>query len=168
MPIEPADFKRALGQFASGVAVVTTRGTVGEPRGLTVNSFCSVSLTPPLVLVCIDNRSDIHADFRSCGVFAVSVLAEDQEDVSQRFATQGNEKFTGADPVGRLGVVLVPGALAHIECRTAAVHPAGDHRIYIGEVEELTVRPGRPLLYHSGRYYLLADEHRLPVKDGVV
>lgn len=153
MPIDPNDFKRALGQFATGVTVVTTRSPDGTPLGLTVNAFCSVSLEPPLVLVCVDNRSETHDGFEASEVFGVSVLAEDQEHVSRRFATGGPTKFADTPlTTSERGVVLVPGALAQIECRMASSLPAGDHTIYVGEVLSLKVGPGRPLLYHASSY----------------
>jgi flavin reductase len=93
MPIEPEVFRRALGQLAAGVTVVTTRNGEGRPLGLTVSAFCSVSLDPPLVLVCVDNRSEANAGFRSSGVFGVSVLADRQEETSRRFAVAGPAKF---------------------------------------------------------------------------
>ena len=151
--IDPDDFRRALGQFASGVTVVTTRDAAGRPFGLTVSSFCSVSLEPPLVLVCIDNRSEVHDAFEASGLFGVSVLAEGQEQWSRRFACGGPAKFEGA-PLrdGHHGLALVPGALAHLECRVVSTHDAGDHTIYVGEVLALAVRPGRPLVYHASDY----------------
>lgn len=153
MPVDAAEFRRVLGQFATGIAVVTTRGPAGEPLGLTVNAFASVSLDPPLVLVCIDNRSETLAGFRGSGVFGVSVLGEDQEAFSRRFAVPGREKFAAKDlHLGECGVALVPHALAHIECRVAAAHEAGDHTIQVGEVTRLSARPGRPLVYHGSAY----------------
>ena len=158
MPIDPDDFRRTLAQLASGVTAVTTRDAAGRPLGLTVTSFCSVSLDPPLVLVCVDERSETHAGFRESGTFGVSVLAEDQEDVSRRFAWGGSAKFENAELIeGAGGVPLVAGALAHVSCQVVAAHPAGDHTIYVGEVVALTSRPGRPLLYHRGRYRRLED-----------
>ena len=151
--IAPADFRRALGQFATGVTVVTTRDAAGRPFGLTVSSFCSVSLEPPLVLVCIDNRSEAHDGFEASQLFGVSVLAEGQEEWSRRFAEGGPAKFAGATlRGGHHGVALVPGALAHLECRVVSAHDAGDHTIYVGEVLALSVHPGRPLLYHARGY----------------
>lgn len=157
--IDPDRFREALARFASGVTVVTTIGADGRPYGLTVSSFCSVSLVPPLVLVCIDLRSDAHAGFDASGVFGVSVLAEDQEEISQRFAWGGAEKFDAVtlEPGGS-GVPLVPGALARLECRVVAAHDAGDHTIYVGEVVATAVRPGRPLVYHQGAYRRLSPE----------
>jgi len=153
MSFDSLEFRRALGQFATGVTVVTTRDAVGRPQGLTLNSFCSVSLEPPLVLICIDQRSEVNAALAASRAFSVSVLTEEQEDLSRRFASGGPLKFQGLElPVGESGLPLVPGALAHLECRLAASHPAGDHTLYIGEVERLSARPGRPLLYHGSAY----------------
>lgn len=151
--LDAREFRRALSQFASGVTVVTTRDAGGRPHGLTVSAFCSLSLTPPLVLVSVDNRSPAHEGFEASGVFGVSVLAEGQEEWSRRFSSPVPDKFAGATLVeGAHGVVLVPGALVHIECRVHAHHEAGDHRIYLGEVLSLEVTPGRPLVYHAGAY----------------
>jgi flavin reductase (DIM6/NTAB) family NADH-FMN oxidoreductase RutF len=152
MPVQSVEFRRALGQFASGVTVVTTRTAAGVSQGLTVSSFCSVSLDPPLVLVCIDKRAETTQNLSESRVFAVSVLAEDQQDVSHRFAFGGAERFNGQPPSTRDGLVLIPGALAHLECRLRAAHDAGDHFIYVGEVHTLAVQPGRPLLYHASAY----------------
>ena len=157
MPVDPADFRSALGQFAAGVTVVTTRDEQGRSLGLTVTAFAAVSLEPPLVLVCVDHRSETHAGFRHAGLFGVSILAEGQEEVSRRFAGGGAGKFKGVDlEKGETGVPLIPGALAHLECRVSATHLAGDHTIYVGEVVSARVRPGRPLLYHDRDYRRLA------------
>lgn len=157
MSVDAHEFRRSLGQFASGVTVVTTRDQEGRPQGLTASSFCSVSLEPPLVLVCIDNRTEACRTVQEAGFFAVSVLSESQESVSRRFASAGPEKFAGVDLVpGDNGAPLVTGALAHLECHVAAAHLAGDHTIFVGEVKRLASTPGRPLLYHGSAY------HRLP------
>lgn len=159
MSIDPSEFRRALALFTTGITVVTTRNAEGSPLGLTVNAFSSVSLDPPLVLVCIDNRSETHAGFESTRVFGVSVLAEDQEHWSRRFAGGGPAKFEGSPlTTGKHGLVLVPGALAQLECRVAASHLAGDHTIYVGEVLSLRLTPGRPLLYHGSTYRRLDGE----------
>ena len=158
MPVDPADFRRALGQFAAGVTVVTTRDAQGRSLGLTVTAFCSVSLEPPLVLVCVDHRSEAHVGFRQAGLFGVSILADGQEEVSRRFAAGGAAKFVGLDlATGTTGVPLIPGALAHLECRVRATHDAGDHAIYVGEVLAVDVKPGRPLLYHDRGYGRLGE-----------
>ena len=160
-PVQPDahGFRQALAQFASGVTVVTTRGENGEPLGLTVSAFCSVSLHPPLVLVSVDERSETHAGFRASGLFGVSILAEDQEEVSRLFARAGPGKFEGAAMrTGERGLLLVEGALAHIECEVKAAHVAGDHVLYVGHVVALAVRPGRPLAYQRGGYRRLSGD----------
>jgi flavin reductase (DIM6/NTAB) family NADH-FMN oxidoreductase RutF len=156
LSVDARSFRHALGQFASGITVVTTRDAQGRALGLTVSAFCSVSLHPPLVLVCVDARSETHKAFVESKVFGVSVLAEDQDQVSERFARAGGAKFKDLQMVtGQSGAALVPGALAHIECGLAAAHPAGDHTIYVGKVLGLSVHPGRPLVYHAGAYHPL-------------
>jgi flavin reductase (DIM6/NTAB) family NADH-FMN oxidoreductase RutF len=158
-PIDPGQFRKALSQFASGITVVTTRDPEGRPLGLTVSAFCSVSLDPPLVLACVDNRSATQPGFQTSGVFGVSVLAEGQEAVSRRFAGPGVHRFAGLDvATGAEGVALIPGALAQMVCRVAWAHPAGDHTIYVGEVLTLAVHPGRPLLYQRSAYRRLDPE----------
>jgi flavin reductase (DIM6/NTAB) family NADH-FMN oxidoreductase RutF len=157
--VDSAAFRRALGQFASGVTVLTTRGADGQPRGLTVSAFCSVSLHPPLVLACVDRRADANAGLRESGLFAISVLGEDQEDVSRRFALRGAQKFSETPLVeGRHDVPLVKGALAHLECRVRSFHEEGDHTVWVGEVLALSSRRGRPLVYQAGAYRKLAPE----------
>jgi flavin reductase (DIM6/NTAB) family NADH-FMN oxidoreductase RutF len=158
---DDAQFRRAMAQFATGITVVTTLDSEGRNLGLTVNAFSSVSLDPPLILVCIDNRSETHAGFESSGVFGVSVLAEDQEEWSRRFALVGPEKFDGGGFLkGTSGVALLPGALVHLECRVAAAYPGGDHTIYVGKIMSLAASPGRPLLYHGSAYGRLEDGAR--------
>ncbi len=157
MGISAASFRRALGRFASGVTVVTTRDSAGQVLGLTVSSFCSVSLRPPLVLVCIDQRADTNGGLRESGWFAVSVLGEHQADVSRRFAERGRRKLEGfAFTEGRHGLPLVPGALAQLQCRIRSVHDEGDHSVWVGEVMASAVHRGLPLLYYRGDYPRLA------------
>jgi len=157
LSVDSLSFRRTLGQFASGVTVVTTRDASGRPLGLTVSSFCSVSLHPPLVLVCLDRRSDANAGIEESRLFAVSVLSEDQEEVSRRFAAPGHDKFAGfAFLEGRQGLPLVPAALAHVQCKVRSRHDEGDHLVWVGEVLALAVAPGRPLLYQAGAYHSLA------------
>jgi len=159
LPVDAGSFRQALSQFASGITVVTTRGALGEPLGLTVSAFCSVSLEPPLILVSVDGRSETHAGFQASGMFAVSLLAEGQDDVSRLFARAGPEKFAQLPMVaGERGLLLVPGALAHVECEVRAAHPAGDHVLYVGEIVSIAVKPGRPLVYHRGGYRRLAGD----------
>lgn len=130
---------------------MTTR--VGNrPLALTVSAFCSVSLDPPQVLVCVDSRSETHSGFEHSRFFGVSILAEDQAEISRRFAMPGGEKFASQGLVEGEHVSFIPGALAHIECRVVAAYPGGDHVIYLGTVERVQVFSGRPLLYHEGGY----------------
>ena len=153
MSVDAGSFKRALGQFASGVTVVTTRDAAARPLALTVSAFASVSLEPPLVLVCIDHRSEANRGLRESGLFAVSVLGEEQEDVSRRFALPGPEKLEGFRfESGSSGLPLVPGAVAHVECRVRSFHDEGDHAVWVGEVTGVAAAPGRPLLHHAGGY----------------
>ena len=159
MPVDDASFRLALSQFATGVTVLLARDAAGAPAGLTVSAFASVSLQPPLVLACIDLRSDAHDAFAVGRVFGVSVLGEDQEDVSRRFAWRGPGKFDGLDLAeSETGALLVRGAVAHLECVVTAAHRAGDHTIFVGEVRALRAAPGRPLLYHRGAYRRIAGE----------
>jgi flavin reductase (DIM6/NTAB) family NADH-FMN oxidoreductase RutF len=159
MPVTPEEFKDALGRFCSGVTVVTTRDAHGRPRGLTVSAFCSVSLDPPLVLISIDNRTEACAALRDSGVFGVSVLSEDQEEVSRSFANPGPEKFEHWQlDVGQTGVLLVPDAVARLECQVHQSSVAGDHTLFVGRVEQVdtgSVRP--PLVYHAGGYRSLRN-----------
>ena len=156
MTVDARSFRAALSQFASGITVVTTRDRAGHLLGLTVSAFCSVSLHPPLVLVCVDARSETHAAFVESRIFGVSVLAEDQDGISERFARKGHAKFADLPMVtGQHGAALVPGALAHLECGLFSELPAGDHTIYVGKVLGVHVHPGRPLVYHAGAYHPL-------------
>ncbi len=155
-----AAFRHALGQFASGVAVVTTADAEGDGAGLTVSAFAAVSLEPPLVLVCVGNAADAAAVLGHSGVFAASILAEGQEEWSRRFAEAGDAGriATRGLPRGQLGCPLVPGAVAHIECRVVGQYPSGDHSVFVGEVAHVTVDGGRPLLHHHGLYRRLDDD----------
>lgn len=159
MPVDDSAFRQALSQFATGVTVVITRDASGAPAGLTVSAFTSVSMNPYLVLVCIDERSDAHDAIGESGIFGISILGEAQEDLSRRFAARGPGKFEGlALEQGETGALLVPGAVAHLECAVASTHRGGDHTIYLGEVRVIRVAPGRPLVYHRGAYRRLAAE----------
>lgn len=156
MAIDPREFRRVLGHFAAGVTVVTTRGADGAPHGLTVTAFASVSLVPPLVLVCIDTGAESHPHFRAAGVFAVNFLADGQQEVSRRFALSGGDKFAGsAWRPGVTGAPVLAGTLGHVECRTVQAVAAGDHTIFVGEVEAAAADGDRPLLYFRGGYHTL-------------
>lgn len=153
MGIGAEEFRHVLSHFASGVTVVTTWDEEARPIGLTVSAFASVSLEPPLVLVCVDHKAQCFPALRASGRFAVNVLAAEHEAVSKRFAVSQPEKFeVVAYRPGPLGLPLLPEALAHLECRTVHAHPGGDHTIFVGEVESARARPGEPLLYFRGAY----------------
>lgn len=153
-PIDAATFRHALGRFPSGVTVVTVRGDDGRDYGMTVSAFASVSLDPPLVLVCIGDDATIAGAVAAAGQFAVSVLAEDQEAVAQRFADSDADRFAGTGVArGVTGIALLTGAIAHLECAIVARHRGGDHTIVVGEVLAATaVDDGRPLVYQRGEY----------------
>ncbi len=158
--IPPADFRHVLGHFATGVTVVTTCDADGRPTGLTASAFTSVSLEPPLVLVCVDHKSQTYPALLERGRFAVNVLSTEQEEVSRRFATTRLDKFDGVPHhMSDLGLPLIDGALARLECTTATTHVEGDHTIFVGVVERASVGTGQPLLYFRGRYDTLRGEH---------
>jgi flavin reductase (DIM6/NTAB) family NADH-FMN oxidoreductase RutF len=148
------DFRRACGQFLTGVTIVTARGADGAPIGLTVNSFASVSLDPPLVLVCVDRRSSTYASFSPGSPYAVHVLRHDQRELSTRFATPRNDKFAGLscrEGVG--GAPILPDFAALLECVSVNVHEAGDHGIFVARVERVEIRETQsPLAFYSGAY----------------
>lgn len=147
------DFRHVLGHFASGVAVVTTHDAEGRPAGLTASAFTSVSLTPPLVLVCVDLKARCYPALEQCRHFAVNILSAGQAAVSQRFASMLDDKFDGLEHrPGRLGLPVIVGALAHIECEKTAAYPGGDHTIFLGRVEAVRAHEGEPLLHYRGRY----------------
>jgi flavin reductase (DIM6/NTAB) family NADH-FMN oxidoreductase RutF len=153
-PFDSTQLRRALGAFATGVTVVTTGGPAGL-YGVTANSFTSVSLEPPLVLVCLRRRGSGRALIAANGAFAVNILTAEQEDLCRRFACadRGSAMFDGIEHrPGRTGSPILAGA-AHVECRVAAVQAAGDHVVVVGHVLALAVDPdAAPLLFHAGRF----------------
>lgn len=157
--MDPLSFRRIVGRFATGVTVVTT-GSPDDPHGITVNSFTSVSLEPPLVLVCVDHRRESHERIRRAGRFAVNVLSAEQQVLSEYFARQRAALPEGALRLsaGRTGLPLIEGALAHLECRVVATFPGGDHSIFVAEVEHAAAGEGHaPLIFFEGRYRRLSD-----------
>jgi flavin reductase (DIM6/NTAB) family NADH-FMN oxidoreductase RutF len=159
--IPPADFRHVLGHFASGVTVVTTSDADGRPTGLTASAFTSVSLDPPLILVCVDHKSQTYPALLERGRFAVNILGTDQEDVSRRFASTRLDKFEGLKyELSDLGLPVIEQALARLECSTVNTHVEGDHTIFVGLVERAAVGAGEPLLYYRGKYQALRDEPR--------
>ena len=153
MAVDKNEFRAALGRFASGVTVVTTLDAGRRPQGLTVSAFCSVSLVPPLVLVSIEKGTRTHDALGESGVFVVNVLGEEQEGLSNRFATRAADKFAGLDyDLAKNGAPLLPDALAHIQCRLRHAYDGGDHTIFVGEVESTALNECKPLIYFRGGY----------------
>jgi len=157
--IGPDEFRRILGHFATGVTVVTTVDADARPTGLTVSAFASLSLDPPLVLVCVAHKAQSYAALRESGRFAVNILSAAQEQASRRFATTRLDKFAGVPHrLSPRGLPLLEGALAYLECTTVATHDEGDHTIFVGRVDAGDVAEGEPLLYYRGRYARLRQE----------
>ena len=159
---DPKQFRQALGKFATGVTVITTREADGTPRGFTANSFTSVSLDPPLILVCLANSAASCDVFTSAENFAVNILGDEQQEISNLFASQRPDKFEVADwESSTRNTPLINGSLAWFDCSRHKVVDAGDHAILIGQVEAFESREGQPLGYFSGRYFNLDVENQL-------
>lgn len=154
MPVTREQFFTLMASFASSVTVITSKGPDGVIRGLTASAFSSVSLDPRLCLVCIDNRSESVAAITEGGMFAVNILASDQEEISRRFASKIPDKYEGvAYHLGpESGAPILGGALAWIECKVHEIIPGGDHTVFIGEILDGTANEGTPLVYFRGQY----------------
>lgn len=149
--------RHALGQFATGVTVVTSRAPDGRRIGMTANSFASVSLDPPLVMWCPAKSAPSAADFRSASHFAVNVLSSHQHALSRQFATPLKDKFAGVEVTeGLVGLPLLSETVCAFECRTVATYDAGDHIIFVGEIERYSATGGDPLVFHAGAYQVAA------------
>jgi 4-hydroxyphenylacetate 3-hydroxylase, reductase component len=154
--VGPRLYRRVCAQFTTGITVVTVLDSSGHPHGMTVNSFSSVSLDPPLVLVSIDLQNSILGHFLSASSFAVNILAEGQEDLSRRFSSVSERRFEGVEwHTSESGPPLLDGVLAHLECSVARTFEAGDHTILIGQVENASYREGKPLVYFDSSYQTL-------------
>ncbi len=160
--VSPEEFRAALGRFASGVTVITVPTGNGGVHGMTASAFCSVSLRPPLVLVCVDHLAETYLHLRDRCCFGVSILKQEQEALSEFFA----DPERNPDAAYRLGVSyrnmrsgmpVLADALAQLDCAVVESHPAGDHCIFVGHVEEVSVHEGTPLLYFRGRYGVSPD-----------
>ena len=161
MVISQKEFRRVLGHFATGVTVVTMRKRSGKYWGFTVNSFTSVSLDPPLVLVCVDQASESSQAMSEAEYFAVNFLSEDQQEISRRFALKSADRFADLSfREGKHGSPLLEGCLGFAECRKVATHAHGDHRVVIGEVREAHAGGGHPLLFYGGSYARLEASKR--------
>ena len=149
------ELRRALGAFVTGVTVVTTTDDEGGFHGVTANSFSSVSLDPPLVLWSQAVKSQSHPTFFKAERFAVNILAEDQIELSNRFAKSSQEKFAGIEvDIGSGGVPLLRGCSARLQCRVVSRVPGGDHTIYVGEVLAIDRAERKPLVFGNGQYLL--------------
>jgi flavin reductase (DIM6/NTAB) family NADH-FMN oxidoreductase RutF len=156
MAIDAGGFKKAMSRWASGVTVVTAEHN-GVRHGMTVSSFASVSLDPPLVLICIGKAAPTHDIIRKGERFVVNVLGDTQEAISIRFATKHDDRFEGvAVRTGQLGVPIIEGCVAAIECRLHETLPGGDHTIYVGEVVNADIAEGSPLIYFQGGHRRMA------------
>src|SRR5476651_2544959 len=160
-PIDPRDFRNALGTFATGVTIITAAGADGRPYGLTCNSFASVSLNPPLVLWSLGMFSQALSVFRNTTHFAVNVLGASQQALAAKFAKSSEDKFAGVEWTPGLGnAPLLAECVANFQCRTANRYYGGDHVIFLGAVEAYSYNRNEPLLFARGGYgrFLLADD----------
>jgi flavin reductase (DIM6/NTAB) family NADH-FMN oxidoreductase RutF len=157
------DFRAALGSFATGVTVVTTRGEGGHGYGMTANAFSSVSLDPPLILVCAKTGAEGSEHLESNGVFAVNILAAEQEPLSRYFSSKdrprGRDAFAEVPHTTAVtGSPVLEGVVGYLDCSLHETHSAGDHQIFIGEVLALGTRGLPPLLFHAGKYCFLRED----------
>ncbi|HLT11595.1 flavin reductase family protein [Mycolicibacterium thermoresistibile] len=152
------DLRRALGQFATGVNVVTARSGDGKPVGMTVNSFSAVSLNPPLVSWCVRREAPSAPAFIAASHFAVHVLDSSHAHIARQFSTPAPDKFAGIEfGTGIGGLPVLSGVIAHFECRNMRTVEVGDHIMLIGQIERYAARGGEPLIFHSGGFRSLSD-----------
>ena len=156
MAFEASEQRRIMGKFATGVTVVTTIEN-GEQHGMTANAVASLSLDPPLVLVAVDRENQTHASLGAGKCFAVSILRQDQEDLSRRFAAPGYKDFDAVPhSTAVTGAPILDGAIGYVDCRLHEVLPGGDHDIFVGEIVAGGIGEGDPLVFFSGKYGSLA------------
>jgi flavin reductase (DIM6/NTAB) family NADH-FMN oxidoreductase RutF len=167
MRLNPSEFRKAMGSFATGVTIITLDldGEVhGEVHGMTANAFASVSLNPTLVLVCVDHAASTHAHLHAKKRFGINVLCEDQRAISEYYARPTRTHEHAEAEAGarfdrtRHGTPMLHGALAYFECRLHSAQEAGDHTIFIAEVEDVVVREGEPLLFFHGKYRKVGED----------
>ena len=159
MSLSVTEFRKAMGSFATGVTIITV-DLDGAVHGMTANAFASVSLDPPLVLVCVDHAARTHAHLHARKRFGVNVLAVEQRPISEYYARPVEEQVE--QPVARFdrtvhGTPVLHGALTYLECRLQSAEDAGDHTIFIAEVEDVVVRQGRPLLFFRSKYHQIGE-----------
>ncbi len=159
MTVTKDDFKAALSRFASGVTVVTTKDENDTLHGITVSSFCSVSLEPPMVLICIEKAAGSHYAFEESNVFIVNILPESESETSELFASLLTDKFQSIEfDRGIEGVPILHRTLATLECRVKFSYHGGDHSIFVGDVERVNVGDGKPLVYFRSQYGRFVSE----------
>ena len=157
MSITRDEFRAALGRFASGVTVVTTKDQTGRLHGITVSAFCSVSLDPPLILICIDKNTGSYPALKETDSFVVNILREDQQHYSDQFASRLPDKFDGIEFLTTADdIPILKDALVNLECRLVNSHDNGDHTIFVGEILKSHATDGEPLVYFHGRYRKLS------------
>ena len=154
--IDPVELRRCLGSFVTGVTVITVLDAAGKPIGMTANSFNSVSLDPPLIVWSLRSNASTFPVYSTATRFIVNILAEDQVDISNRFAKSGPDRFDGvAVTAGLDGVPMIDGCAAYLECRTEASYPGGDHLLFLGRVERMVATTRKPLAFGAGKYLVV-------------
>jgi len=153
LSVSPDEFRNLLGRFPSGVTVVTTTGPDGSDQGMTVSAFCSVSLEPSLILICIEKTASVYQALTASSGFVVNVLSANQEQLARRFSIIDIDRFEGVGySRSSKGFAILDDVLGVIECTRVSSHEAGDHTIIVGEVEGGRAENGKPLLYYRGGY----------------
>ena len=151
-PVASADLRNVMGYYLTGITIVTINGTDKKPYGLTVTSFNSVSLSPPLILWSLDNRNDKLSLFQNARGFAVNIMAAEQLDLCKKFAAADNDRFLNCDwRFGAYGQPLLENALANLECRPWAEYNGGDHTIFVGEVMSIEQKEGKAAAFFNGK-----------------
>ena len=153
MSVSSDEFRSVLGRFPSGVTVVTTKAADGSDQGMTVSAFCSLSLEPPLILICIEKTASVYTALTTAPAFIVNILSAKQEQIARRFSIVDIDRFEGVGfSRSRNGIVVLDDVLGVIECNRFSLHDGGDHTIVVGEVEAGRAETGAPLLYYRGGY----------------
>ncbi|MDW3094636.1 MAG: flavin reductase family protein [Gammaproteobacteria bacterium] len=146
-------FKKAMSRFPSGVVIVTTISSSGKKHGFTASAFSSLSLDPPLILVCLANTADCFEPFVTCDKFAVNVIGHQQHELAFKFATKGVDKFDGGEfDDGKSGLPIISNSIFTLECNIKDTYPGGDHEILVGEVQHATVNEGTPSIWYEGNF----------------
>jgi flavin reductase (DIM6/NTAB) family NADH-FMN oxidoreductase RutF len=165
MPVTQDEFRRAMGCFSTGVTIITV-DDYGKVEGMTANAFASVSLDPMLVLVCVSHAARTHAHIHARKRFGINVLSENQRKISEHYALAERGPAVAEESAGakfdrtQHGTPVLHGALAYLECRLETTYDAGDHTIFIAEVEDVKMREGKPLVYFQSRYHELGSEQK--------